>query len=333
MAVRLSYFLWGTMPDEALRAAARSGELLTADGVRTQATRMLGDARAKRMVRFFFENLLPISGLSDLERDKTLYPAYTPAIGALMQEETQRLLEFEVFEGSGTWSGALTAPHTFVNAALAGFYKIGGVTGAAFQKVPVEAGKRLGFLTHASVMSGTTHSNHTNPVVRGSFVAQKLLCLKIPLPPASVADKVKPPDPYSGKTARERYTKHQEDPVCKSCHAVMDPIGFALENFDAIGLWRSQENGVTIDASGGVPGVAGTVNGAAELATKLAGAAEVQSCLATHWVQFAYGRSEGGDECLQATVNAAFQKANFDIRQLLLALTQTDDFLYLPGGQ
>jgi hypothetical protein len=333
MAVRLSYFLWGTMPDEPLRAAARSGELLTADGVRAQATRMLADPRAKRMVRFFFENLLPISGLSDLERDKTLYPAYTPAIGALMKEETQRLLEFEVFEGSGTWAGALTAPHTFVNAALAGFYKLPGVTGAAFQKVPVEAGKRLGFLTHASLMSGTTHSNHTNPVVRGAFVARQLLCLQIPLPDASIAEKVKPPDPYSGKTARERFTKHQDDPVCKSCHAIMDPIGFALENFDAIGLWRSQENGVTIDVSGGVPGVPGTVNGAAELASKLATAEAAEACLAGHWLQFAYGRSqEASDECVQAKVTAAFASAKHDIRQLLLALTQTDDFLYLPGG-
>jgi hypothetical protein len=333
MAVRLSYFLWGTMPDEALRAAARSGELLTAEGVKGQATRMLGDARAKRMMRFFFENLLPISGLSDLERDKTLYPLYTPAIGALMKEETQRLLEFEVFEGSGTWAGALTAPHTFVNAALAGYYKLPGVTGAAFQKVPVETGKRLGFLTHASLMSGTTHSNHTNPVVRGAFVARQLLCMTIPLPDASIAEKVKPPDPYSGKTARERYTKHQDDPVCKSCHALMDPIGFAMENFDAIGLWRSQENGVTIDASGGVPGLAGTVNGAAELASKLATAPEAQTCLASHFLQFAYGRSrDAGDECVQATVNVAFQKAGYDIRQLLVALTQTDDFLYLPGG-
>jgi Protein of unknown function (DUF1592)/Protein of unknown function (DUF1588)/Protein of unknown function (DUF1587)/Protein of unknown function (DUF1595)/Protein of unknown function (DUF1585) len=333
MAVRLSYFLWSSMPDEALRTAARSGELLTADGVRSQATRMLGDARARRTVRFFFENLLPISGLSDLERDRMLYPAYTPAIGALMKEETQRLLEFEIFEGSGTWSGALTAPHTFVNGPLAAFYKLPGVSGMAFQKVPVEQGKRLGFLTHASLMAGTTHSNHTNPVVRGSFVAQKLLCLTIPLPDASIAEKVKPPDPYSGKTARERFTKHQDDPVCKSCHAAMDPIGFALENFDAIGLWRAQENGVTIDASGGVPGVEGTVNGAAELASKLATAEAVQTCLAGHWLQFAYGRSqEAGDECVQAAVNVAFHKAGYDIRQLLLALTQTDDFLYLPGG-
>ncbi len=137
-------------------------------------------------------------------------------------------------------------------------------------------------------MAGTTHSNHTNPVVRGSFVAQKLLCLKIPLPDASIAEKVKPPDPYSGKTARERYTKHQADPVCKSCHAVMDPIGLALENFDAVGLWRTQENGVTIDASGGVAGRSEARSTARpSWRSKLATAEAAQTCFAGHWLQLA----------------------------------------------
>ena len=171
---------------------------------------MLADPRARRMVRFFFDNLLPISGLSDLERDQTLYPTFTPAIGALMQEETQRLLEYEIFEGGGTWAvGADRAVHLRQRRRWRRSTGCPGVQGHAFQKVPLDTSKRLGLLTHASVMAGTTHSNHTNPVVRGSFVVQKLLCLKIPLPDASIAEKVKPPDPYSGKTARERYTKHQ----------------------------------------------------------------------------------------------------------------------------
>jgi hypothetical protein len=334
MATRLSYLLWGTMPDEPLRAAARTGELSTAQGVLGQATRMLGDPRARRMVRFFFDNVLPITGLSDLERDKALYPTFTPALGSLMQEETQRFLEYEIFEGGGTWPSALTAPHTFVNAALASFYKLPGVTGTAFQKVALDPTKRRGFLTHASVMAGTTHSNHTNPVTRGSFIAQKLLCIKIPLPDASIAEKVKPPDPYSGKTARERFTKHQEDPVCRTCHAAMDPVGFALENFDPVGLYRTHENGVLIDASGAVPGADGVVNGAAEMAQKLATVEAAHSCFATHWLQLAYGTTvRPEDECLHASLAIAFHKAGYNVKQLLLALTQTDAFLYYAGSQ
>jgi hypothetical protein len=332
MAARLSYFLWGSMPDEPLRAAARSGALDSATGVREQATRMLADMRARKMVRFFFDNLLPISGLHDLERDKALYPTFTPAIGALMQEETQRLLEYEIFTGSGTWPGALTAPYTFLNAPLAAYYKIPGVQTMGFQKVSLTGTPRLGLLTQGSLMAGTTHSNHTNPVTRGSFVVQKLLCMKVPLPDASIAEKVKPPDPYSGKTARERYSAHQEDPVCKSCHAVMDPVGLALENFDPVGLYRTTENGVTIDVTGAVPGVDGPISGAVELGQKLATTEAAQSCFVGNWLQLAFGKTIGPDDaCLQAQLDAAFEQSGHNVRELLLALTQTDAFLYGAG--
>jgi hypothetical protein len=333
LATRLSYFLWGTMPDDPLRAAARNGELASAAGVLAQAKRMLADPRAHAMVRFFFDNLLPINGLSDLERDKTLYPTYTPAMGSLMQEETQRLLEHEIFEGSGTWPAALTAPYTYLNGALARFYGVAGVSGQAFRQVPLDTTQRLGFLTHAGVMAGTTHSNQTNPVVRGSFVVQKLLCQKIPLPDASIAAKVKPPDPYSGKTGRERFTNHQQDPVCATCHSLMDPVGFALENFDPVGLFRTEENGVPIDASGGLPGTPGTIDGPVALARALAASEGAEQCLATHWLELAHGKTLGGeDQCLLASVNAAFAQSGHDVRALLLALTQTDAFLTYPGS-
>ncbi len=335
MASRLSYFFWGSMPDATLRMAARAGQLLTADGVLAQATRLLADPRARPVLRYFFDNLLPISGLTDLERDPKLYPDYTAALGALMQQETEKLLDYEVFEGGGTWSSVLTAPYTFLNGPLAALYKVPGVTGMAFQKVSLDPAVRLGILTHASVLSGTTHSNHTNPVVRGSFIAGKLLCMKIPLPDASIADKVKPPDPYSGNTARDRYSAHSQDPVCRGCHQFMDPLGFTLENFDAIGRYRSQENGVTIDASGSLPSVPGTVNGAAEMARKLAEQEVAQTCFAGHVIEFTFGKTldPNEDACLQADVNAAFAKAGGNIKQLLLALTQTDAFLYLPGSK
>ena len=330
LAVRLSYFLWGTMPDEALRTAARSGGLQTRAQVAAQAQRMLDDPRARQMVRFFFDNLLPITGLSDLERDPAAFPRFNAALGALMREETQRLLEHEIFDpGAGAgWASALTAPYTFVNGPLAAFYQLPGVQGAAFQKVMLPPGPRRGILTHASLMAGTTHSNHTNPVVRGSFVVQKLLCLAIPLPDASIAARVKPPDPYSGKTARERFGKHSADPVCRSCHSLMDPVGLAFENFDAVGQFRNEENGVVIDARGALPGGPGPATGPAELVQQLAGMEAAQACFASHWIELGFGKSLGaGDECLRATVSRAFADAGHDVRKLLLALTQTDRFM------
>jgi hypothetical protein len=333
MATRLSYFFWGTAPDDALRASAKTGELSTAQGVLGKATQMLDDVRSRPVVRFFFDDLLPINGLTDLERDKTLFPNYTPTIGSLMHEEVQQFLAFEIFDGPGTWTDAMTAPYTFVNGPLAAFYGMSGVSGNTFVKVPTDATKRIGFLTQAGVMAGTTHSNTTNPVTRGSFVVQKLMCNKISLPSGDILAMVKPPDPYSAPTARQRFTMHKTQPVCAGCHSQMDPVGFALENFDPMGTWRDKENGITIDASGSLPATGQMVSGPVDLVQKLAAADQTQFCFATHWMDFAYGRSTGvGDECATAAVEVAFQKSGYNVKQMLLALTQTDEFLYYPGS-
>jgi hypothetical protein len=334
MATRLSYFLWGTMPDAELFSAADSGDLLTNDGVRAQAERMLADPRSRTVVRFFFDNLLPISALTALERDEARYPKYSSAIGALMRQETQTFLEHEIFEGPGTWSDALTAPYTFLNEELAAYYGIEGVTGEEFRKVDLDTTQRLGVLTQAGVVAGTIHSNETNPVTRGSFIVQKIMCIPIPLPTGDIAAEVKPPDPDSGATARERFSKHSEDPVCAGCHQLMDPVGLAFENYDPIGLWRDQENGVTIDASGGVPGVAGSANGPVELVQMIAGQPETQACFSLHWANFAYGRTLGSeDECVTTGIAERFAESGHDIQALLLDLTQSDAFLYLPEGE
>ncbi|WP_234023769.1 DUF1592 domain-containing protein [Sorangium cellulosum] len=334
MATRLSYLLWGTMPDDRLRAAAQAGELSTKEGVRAHAERMLDDAQARPVLRFFFDNLLPISNLADLERSEESFPTFSRAIGALMREETQRFLEHEIFEGTGTWPSILTAPYTFMNGPLAAFYGVSGVTGDEFQKVQLDTTQRLGVLTQAGVMAGTTHSNMTNPVGRGSFVVQKLMCRTIPLPTGEILERVKPPDPYTGATARERYSQHSQDAVCATCHRQMDPIGLAFENYDAVGLFRTTENGVTIDASGGVPGTEGTVSGPVELVRKLAETEETQSCFATRWAEYAYGLTlRAEDECTEKAVTAAFKESGYNVKQLLIELTQTDAFHYLAARE
>jgi hypothetical protein len=336
MATRLSYLFWGTMPDDQLRAAAEAGELSNADGVLSHATRMLADPRTRTMVRFFFDNLLPIAGLSQLERDAELFPTFNPQIGALMREETQTFLAHQIFEGPGTWPSVFTADYTFVNQTLANFYGIPGITGSEFQRAPLDATKRLGLLTQAGIVAGTTHSNLTSPVLRGGYVVHQLLCEHIPLPSGDILALVKPPDPYSGDTARERYSQHSKDPVCAGCHVNMDPIGFALENFDPVGLWRDAENGVTIDASGEIPLLDGSFSGPVELAQRIAASEQAQTCFASHWLNFAYGRTlhEGDqDQCSTSHAQKAFQDSGYDVQALLLALTQTDAFLYLPAAR
>lgn len=331
MATRLSYLLWGTQPDDLLLAAAAAGELDTKEGVLEHATRLVDDQRARPVMRFFFNNLLPISGLSRLERDSTRYPTFSSQIGAYMRQETEQFLDYEIFEGSGTWQGALSAPYTFVNGPLAEYYGIPGVQGDTFQKVDLDTTRRLGLLTQAGVIAGMIHSNETNPVVRGSFIAQKLMCRTIPLPTGDVLAKVKPPKPDSGKTGRERYSAHSSDPVCQACHQFMDPLGLAFENYDAVGLWRDTENGETIDASGALPGTGEITHGPIELVQKIAGSEETQACFASTWLNFAYGRTLGReDACTKEKIQSEFEASGYNVRSLLLSLTQTDAFLYLP---
>jgi len=336
MATRLSFLFWGTMPDATLQAAADSGELSSAAGVLLHAQRMLDDPRARSVTRFFFDNLLPIASLPQLVRDPMMYPSWTPEIGALMHEETQSFIEHEIWNGSGTWPGMLTAPYTFVNDALAKYYGLPPVQGAQFQKVAVDPSQRLGLLTQGALMAGTTTSNFTNPVIRGAFVAKHLMCrpLRLPSDPNILA-MVKPPDPYSGKTARERYSAHSRDAVCATCHQQMDPIGLTFESFDAVGHFRTTENGVTIDTSGGLPGTPINVQNALELVKAVAAEEETQACFVSHWLDFAYGRtlkqSDASDACLKEQLFGAFKASGYNVKQLLLDLTQTDAFLYLPS--
>jgi hypothetical protein len=168
--------------------------------------------------------------------------------------------------------------------------------------------------------------------VRGSFVVQKLLCTPIPFPTGDIASKVTPPDPNSAATARQRFTQHSKDPVCRSCHQAMDGVGYALENYDVIGQYRTQENGVTIDASGETPLLAGAFNGAAELGQRISESPEAQDCFATQWMNFGYGRTLQENEiCSMQSVQSKFKDAGYNIKELLLALTQSDAFLYLPA--
>jgi hypothetical protein len=352
IATRLSYLFWQRPPDAGLTQAAASGALATREGVLAQAERLLADQKSHAMVGFFFDNLLPITNLSNLTRDKQLFPMFSASIGAAMRREVQRMLEYEIFENTmphpgspyapGSWPAALTAPYTFVNQTLFDFYGAdsfvpgASVTGEELKKVDFNPAQRLGLLSLAGMMAGTATTNLTNPVLRGGFVVKHLMCREIPLPSFAVA----PPEPYTGKTARERFSKHSAEDGCSGCHQFMDPIGLALENYDAVGRFRTTEraviDGVTydtpIDASGSVPGVPGTASGPIDLIRLLATSEEAQACFATSWMQFAYGRVlDAGDACNKQTIHEAFKSNGYNVKQLLLQLTQTDAFRYRPA--
>ena len=334
MATRLSYLYWGTMPDEALLQAAEAGQLTDRESIREHALRLL-DARerSRPMLRFFFDNLLPISGLASLKRDSALFPSFTPEIGALLREETLQYLEREILDEGASWSQIFTRPYSYLNEPLAAFYGIEGVSGKDFRRVPLDTKQRMGLLTQAGVLAGTTHSNVTSPVLRGSFVVQRLMCRTIPLPTGSILEKIKPPEPSSGKTGRQRYAAHTAEPVCHSCHQFMDPVGFALENYDAIGMFRAQENGEPIDPAGSMPDARGgelAFTDAVSMARALAGSRDLSDCFAMNWMSYAYGRSARElDSCTVAMLKQTVAQSEDSIKSLLLSLSQTDAFLYL----
>jgi len=337
MATRLSYLFWGAPPDDTLRAAAASGELLTSEGILKSAKRLLDGDKAHGVVKFFFDSLLPITTLTDQTRDSTKYPSFSPQMGDYMRTETEKFLDQQILVENGSWPSVFTANYTFVNEPLAKFYGISGVTGTAFQKVTLDPNQRRGLLTQAAIMTGTTVTNSTNPVLRGSFILNKLMCLNISLPsdPAVLALVAVPVD-VTGATARDRYTAHSKQALCQSCHKLIDPVGFALENYDAVGQYRTTENNVTIDASGKIPSATETVTGAVQLAQQLADSELVQQCFAQHWVEYGYGRtlsSTPEDACLKENVNNAFKASGYNVKQLLLDLTQTTAFQYLPAQE
>lgn len=327
MANRLSYLYLGSMPDDGLRAAAASGALLTPDGVKKEAERLLGGDRSHLVVRSFFDSLLPIQDLASFVRNE--FPEFTAELGAAMRMETQTFLEKETF-GAGTWPNVFTANYTYVNETLAKFYGISGITGPDFQKVMLDGTKRAGLMTQAGIVSGPVHSDFTNPVVRGNFVLSKLMCVKIATPPAALGPIV-PPDPKVGGTARERFTEHSKNPQCAGCHAMLDPIGFSMENFNAIGQWQDHENGKPIDVTVTSPQLQ-TFSGAVELGKKLAAYPETQSCFAVNWANYAYGRgTTEQDGCTMQELQDNFKASSYNIKELLTQLAQTDTFLYLPA--
>jgi hypothetical protein len=331
MASRLSYLLWGSMPDSLLLDAAKADQLATKEQVLTQAQRMLDDARAREVVRFFHDTLYGINGVDGLQRDASFFPTYTPRLAALFRQETEQYLDSIVWDGAGDFGSIFTGNYTFVNETLAKFYGISGVVGDAFQRVNLDPMKRAGILTQASILTTTTPGSHNNPVVRGKFIYTKILCGQVPDPPVGLM--VKEPEADPTRTTRERFMAHRTNPSCAACHQKLDSIGFGLEHYDGVGLWQDLDNGKPIDDSGSVPDgdAAGDFKGAVALGQRIAGSQDARNCYVAQWLNFAYGRLEqSGDACTHQQLTEAFKSSNGNVKQLLLALTQTDAFLYRP---
>jgi hypothetical protein len=331
IASRLSYMLWSSMPDAELFAAAEEGRLVTPEEIEAQARRMLEDPRARQAVANFNAQWLGLSHMDNLKKDEATYPKYDDSLRPLWRAETLAFLDDVIFNGAGDVASMFTASHSVMNAQLAEFYGISnGPETAVFERVELDPARAAGVLTQASILAVTGKPDQSSPVHRGKFVRERLLCQTLPPPPPNVVAESPPFNP--NQTTRERYAEHSENPACSGCHIKMDPIGFGFEHYDGIGLWRDIENGVPIDDTGlliDTRNIDGPFDGVVDLGKKLAESEEVRQCVATQWFRYAYGRVEGADDsCSMDMLQKTFAVKGFDVKELLVALTQTDAFRY-----
>lgn len=329
VASRLSYAVWNTMPDAKLTAAAASGGLSTKDGVVTQLKWMLADPRGAKVVQRFLETWVRLADVDTVVKDSQLFPDWTGApLRTALKGQARAFFDDVLTNRAGSLSALLTSPTVFVNKSVAGYYGVT-ATSDAFQGVDRTDGTASGLLTLPGLLATLAKPDESSPIYRGKFVREQLLCQELPPPPPNVP---KAPDTQPGVSTREKFRQHETDPACSSCHTLMDPIGFGFENFDAVGRYRTLDNGAKIDTSGELFNTAdidGKFMGVAELGKKLAGSSEVQACVGRQWFRFFLSRFEQEvDNCSMKSIVDTLRAANNDLNSLPLALVQTDAFLY-----
>lgn len=329
VASRLSYFLWSSMPDDELLALAERGELRKDGNVVKQAARMLADWKAQAFVANFAGQWLQIRNMYDIAVDPEAFPQWDDALKGDMEQETHRFFA-AIMKENRPVTELLDANFTFLNEKLARFYGIAGVKGEAFQRVTLPPGSpRGGVLTQASVLLSTSTPTRTSPVIRGKWILEQILGTPPPPPPPDV-----PPLPEGAKadlsaSLRQRLEQHRSSPDCAGCHSQMDPLGFALENFDATGAWRDTDGKFPIDASGKIRGEHGrTFNGPVELKTVLKENKKFVRCLTEMMMIYALGRGlEYFDKCAVTAIAGELPKAENRFGAMIAGIVTSDPFL------
>jgi hypothetical protein len=328
-ATRLSYLFWQSLPDSALVQAAESGQLDTAEQVEAKARQMLSDPRSQRLFQYFSE-WLDLDHLDDFARDPKVFPGLPQDLPSLYRDESKAFIGALLSRPDGNFNELLTAPYTYANKTLSTFYGLSAVKDANF--VRVDDARRSGVLTQAFLMS-QDKPYRSSIVRRGVKVRTDLLCQIVPAPPNDVLlnlDSIGP-----GLSQRDRLEQHRKDPDCAGCHALIDPIGLVFETFDAVGRYRTlDEVGkpiVTTSEIVGTRNANGIVADARELGALLAASSDARDCYVTQTFRFFFGREvEAQDACTMSKLKTQFAAKNFSLSELLVALTQTDAFLYRP---
>jgi hypothetical protein len=338
LASRISYFILNSMPDAELFAAAAAGMLGDDAALTMQAQRLLASPKAGATIGSFHRQWLDLEDLASQTKDQALFPQYGADLANAMLEETGLFADYVVRGGDGLLGTLLTSNLAFPQGGLFAVYGVAQPPGFSVgSPVALDAGQRAGILTQAAFLTKWSHNNQTSPVHRGKLVRLNLLCGFIGSPPPNV--NTTPPPPTAATSTRARFAQHEADPVCASCHVLMDPIGLGFEHYDPIGAYRDVDGLGAVDATGNIvqagPDLEGTFDGALELAGKLAQSTEVRNCVANQWFRFSMGRMESTDDsCSVSALHDAFRASGGNIRDLIVRIILSPSFrnVRLNGG-
>lgn len=333
LASRLSFFIWHSLPDAALLAAANEGRLSTKEDVERETTRMLADPRAQRMLNFFDE-WLDVNKLGAYPRDPNIFATIPQELPSLFKQETDAFVKNVVFEGDAKFETLLTANYTFANDQLASHYNLSGVTSGDWIKVALPPGRR-GVWMQGGPLTSHDKATRTSIVKRGLRVRTALLCQNIPAPPPNVNLSLGPVDQNASQS--DRLAQHRTDPSCAGCHNLLDPVGQIFENVDAVGRLRTQDEAGHVLSFNGVltntDDADGAVAGPEELMLKLAASDQVKKCFATQMFRYVAGREEQtADGCSRKQAYDRFRDSGYDIKQLVIGVVTSDDFMFKPTG-
>lgn len=309
MASRLSYFLWGSMPDAALFEAAEQNKLASAADISAAAQRLLEDPKARASVVSFHAQSLRFARFQKVAPDPNAYPDAPSGMAQKVREGAELFIKDVVFDQGGGLTELLSAPYAYADSSLAAVYGKS-VSGTGFQKLMFGPGERAGYLMQAGFLASNAYAIRTDPIHRGLFVQRDLLCRTIPDPPPGASMTPLPPTSETIKTTRQQIEVLTSPPSCNACHTLINAPGFAFESFDAIGAVRQLDNEAPIDTSGvtTIDGQPVSFSSAVELVQALSQSAEARACYVGKWMEYAYGRSKtSADEVTQKQLAEAPQ--------------------------
>jgi hypothetical protein len=332
LITRLSYFLWSSGPDEELFAHAARGTLRKGNTLARQVERMLRDPKAHALAENFAGQWLRTRGVRDVAPDPARFPEFDEPLRAAMIREPELLFDAVAREDRSVLD-FLDADFTFVNERLAAHYGIDGVRGAEFRRVALSGTPRRGVVTQAGVLTVTSNPTRTSPVKRGRWLLDTILGTPPPAAPPGVDRLPDGAHHMSRATLRQQLERHRSNANCAACHASMDPLGFALEQFDAVGRWRTQDGSGPVDASGVLPD-GRAINGPAGLrAVLLERRGAFARCMTEKLLTYALGRGPGpGDRRAVADITRKLTSNDYRFSAVVLAIVHSDPFQNKAGS-